>query len=149
MKRERRVEEKFCDEKKSKDNKLEECKTFLFNVTVSVCNLPSSPCPFSTSAFWDVSRSYITTSPLLNDATMWAGSQPLKSTDVGTPCSTNTNTRQLDRLQFQLWPVGGWHSPHLPLFVLKVLMQGFFSVGFHSLTVPSAEQDRRRFLMPL
>lgn len=110
MKRERRVEEKFCDENKRKraiNNKLEECKTFWLNVTVSVCNLLSSPCPFSTSAFWDVSRSYITTSPLLNDTTMWAGSQPLKSTDVGTPCSTNTNTRQLDRLQFLLWPVGG------------------------------------------
>ncbi|TNN87388.1 hypothetical protein EYF80_002589 [Liparis tanakae] len=65
----------------------------------------------STSAFWEVSRSYTTTSPVLNDATMWAGSHPLKST--------------------------------------AVLMQGFCSAGFHSFTVPSAEQDRRRFLMPL
>lgn len=59
---------------------------------ICVCVLLPSPCPFSTSAFWDVSRSYTTTSPPLNDATMWAGSQPLKSTDVGTPCSTNTHT---------------------------------------------------------
>lgn len=46
-----------------------------------------SPWPFSTSAVWDISRSYIATSPLLKDATMWAGSQPLKSTAVGIPCS--------------------------------------------------------------
>lgn len=43
----------------------------------------------------------------------------------------------------------GCRSLISPLFVLKVLRQGFFSVGFQSLTVPSAEQDKRRFLIPL
>jgi len=29
----------------------------------------------------------MTVLPVLKDATIWAGSQPMKSTDVGIPCS--------------------------------------------------------------
>lgn len=87
--------------------------------------------------------------PLVKDVTRWAGSLHTRSTEEGTPSSC-TQKASIFMLTFQPKQIFTTKShdkrfESVLLSSLSTARAGEVVLASHSLTVPSAEQDRRRW----